>query len=62
MKMFKSTVTMKILKRHANFGNIRADDYVYIDVFDETEANLNNMNHFLEDHPANTVTRSGARI
>jgi replicative superfamily II helicase len=35
---------------HANFGNIRAEDYVNIDVDATTEADLNDINHFIEDH------------
>jgi glycyl-tRNA synthetase beta subunit len=34
----------------ANFGNIRAEDYVNIDVDVTTEADLNDINHFIEDH------------
>jgi hypothetical protein len=35
---------------HANFGNIRAEDYVNIDVNVTTESDLNDINHFIEDH------------
>jgi hypothetical protein len=34
----------------ANFGNIMAEDYVNIDVNVKSEADLNNINQFIEDH------------
>jgi hypothetical protein len=35
---------------HANFGNIRAEDYVNIDRGVATETDLNDINQFIEDY------------
>jgi hypothetical protein len=35
---------------HANFSNIRAEDYVNIDMEVATEADLNDINLFTDDH------------
>jgi hypothetical protein len=45
-----NTKSLQEALNHANFSNIRAEDYVNIDVDVTTEADLNDINHFIEDH------------
>jgi beta-N-acetylglucosaminidase len=45
-----NTENLQEALNHANFGNIRAEYYVYIDMDVATEADLNDINQFFEDH------------
>jgi hypothetical protein len=45
-----NTENLQEALNRANFGNIMAEDYVNIDVDVKTEADLNKINQFIEDH------------
>jgi hypothetical protein len=45
-----NTENLQEALNRANFGNIMAEDYVNIDLDVKTEADLNNINQFIEDH------------
>jgi hypothetical protein len=45
-----NTENLQEALNRANFGNIMAEDYVNVDVDVKTEADLNNINQFIEDH------------
>jgi hypothetical protein len=45
-----NTENLQEALNHANFGNIKAEDYVNIDVDITTETDLNDINHFINDH------------
>jgi hypothetical protein len=44
-----NTENLQEALNYANFGNIRAEDYVKIDMDVATEADLNDINQFIED-------------
>jgi hypothetical protein len=45
-----NTENLQEALNRANFGNIMVEDYVNIDADIKTEADLNNINQFIEDH------------
>jgi hypothetical protein len=45
-----NTKNLQEALNHAHFGNIRPEDYVSIDMDVATEADLNDINQFIEGH------------